>query len=47
MMAGNPIKMTGLADPVDRRAAPDLDSSRDAILREFARNAGCNKGEPL
>jgi CoA:oxalate CoA-transferase len=36
MMAGNPIKMTGLADPIDRRAAPSLDSSRVAILRELA-----------
>ncbi len=36
MMAGNPIKMTGLADPVDRRAAPGLDSNRAVILRELA-----------
>ena len=36
MMAGNPIKMTGLADPVDRRAARGLDLNRAVILRELA-----------
>ncbi len=31
-MAGNPIKMTGLADPPTRPAAPALDQHRDQIL---------------
>lgn len=31
-LAGNPLKMSAFADPTTRRAAPDLDSDRDAIL---------------
>ncbi len=31
-MAGNPIKMSGFADPAERTAAPALDADRDAIL---------------
>jgi CoA:oxalate CoA-transferase len=31
--AGNPIKMSGLADPTVRAAAPDLDGNRGEILR--------------
>ena len=33
--AGNPIKMTGLADPAERPAAPALDRDRARILAEF------------
>lgn len=32
MAAGNPVKMTGLADPPPRHAAPGLDADRQAIL---------------
>ena len=32
MAAGNPVKMTGLADPPPRAAAPVLDGDRQAIL---------------
>lgn len=31
-MAGNPIKMSGFADPSERAAAPALDADRNAIL---------------
>lgn len=31
-LAGNPLKMSAFADPKTRRAAPDLDSDRQAIL---------------
>ena len=31
-LAGNPLKMSAFPDPTTRRAAPDLDSDRDAIL---------------
>ena len=31
-LAGNPIKMSAFADPTTRRAAPDLDADRAAIL---------------
>jgi len=31
-MAGNPIKVTGVMDPIERRAAPELDGDRDEIL---------------
>ncbi len=31
-LAGNPLKMSAFADPSTRRAAPDLDADRDAIL---------------
>jgi CoA:oxalate CoA-transferase len=31
-LAGNPVKMSAFEDPKTRRAAPDLDSDRDAIL---------------
>ncbi len=31
-LAGNPLKMTAFADPPTRRAAPDLDADRAAIL---------------
>jgi CoA:oxalate CoA-transferase len=33
--AGNPVKISGFADPPSRPAAPALDGDRDAILREF------------
>lgn len=32
-VAGNPIKLSGVADPTTRPAAPTLDGDRDAILR--------------
>jgi CoA:oxalate CoA-transferase len=31
-LAGNPLKMSAFADPKTRRAAPDLDADRAAIL---------------
>jgi CoA:oxalate CoA-transferase len=31
-LAGNPLKMSAFADPTSRRAAPDLDADRAAIL---------------
>lgn len=34
-MAGNPIKLSGVADPVTRAPAPDLDQHRAAILSEL------------
>jgi len=37
VMAGNPIKMTGLADPAERPAAPRLDSDRARIVQQFGR----------
>ena len=35
-MPGNPIKITGAADPAKRRGAPTLDQHGDALRREFA-----------
>ncbi len=35
-IAGNPIKISGHADPPQRGAIPDLDSARAAIIAEFA-----------
>ncbi len=34
-LAGNPMKLSGFADPPTRSPAPDLDADRDAILREL------------
>ena len=34
-MAGNPIKLSDYPDPIDRKAAPELDGDREAILTEF------------
>jgi len=34
-LAGNPLKMSAFADPTTRRAAPDLDADRDAILSDL------------
>jgi len=34
-VAGNPIKISGYADPPSREAAPDLDRDRDRILKEL------------
>jgi CoA:oxalate CoA-transferase len=34
-MAGNPIKLSDVADPQTRRAAPALDADRERILREL------------
>jgi len=36
-MAGNPIKLSGSPDPASRRAAPELDADRGAVLAELAR----------
>lgn len=38
LMAGNPIKLSGFADPAGRRAAPRLDGDREAILDELSRD---------
>jgi len=35
-MAGNPIKMSGYADPTERRCAPELDADRKQILALIA-----------
>lgn len=35
-MAGNPIKITGVADPRQRPPAPELDQDGDALRRELA-----------
>jgi CoA:oxalate CoA-transferase len=34
-LAGNPMKLSGFADPPTRSLAPDLDADRDKILREL------------
>ncbi len=34
-LAGNPMKLSGFADPPTRAPAPDLDADRDHILREL------------
>jgi CoA:oxalate CoA-transferase len=34
-LAGNPMKLSGFADPPTRPRAPDLDADRDRILREL------------
>jgi CoA:oxalate CoA-transferase len=34
-LAGNPMKLSGFADPPTRPPAPDLDADRDHILREL------------
>jgi CoA:oxalate CoA-transferase len=34
-MAGNPMKLSGFADPSTRGRAPDLDADRDHILAEL------------
>jgi CoA:oxalate CoA-transferase len=34
-LAGNPMKLSGFADPPTRQPAPDLDADRDRILREL------------
>jgi len=34
-LAGNPMKLSGFADPPTRQSAPDLDADRDHILREL------------
>jgi CoA:oxalate CoA-transferase len=34
-MQGNPIKLSGFADPTTRTPAPDLDADREAILKEL------------
>ena len=36
-VAGNPIKVVGLAEPKTVRPAPDLDADRKAILEEFVK----------
>jgi hypothetical protein len=34
-MAGNPIKLSGFADPATRGAVPSLDGDRETILRSL------------
>jgi CoA:oxalate CoA-transferase len=34
-VAGNPIKLSGYADPPGRNAAPDLDRDRERLLKEL------------
>lgn len=34
-IAGTPLKFSGIADPAERRVAPDLDQDREAILAEL------------
>ena len=34
-LAGNPMKLSGFADPSTRSPAPELDADRTAILREL------------
>ena len=36
-LAGNPMKLSGFADPPTRQPAPDLDADRNRILRELGR----------
>jgi len=36
-LAGNPMKLSGFADPPTRQPAPDLDADRERILRELGR----------
>ena len=35
-LVGNPIKLSGFADPATRKPAPELDADRDRILKELA-----------
>ena len=41
-MAGNPIKLSGFPDPTTRTPAPELDASRDALLRELLAEDGAD-----
>ncbi len=34
-LVGNPMKLSGFADPATRPPAPDLDADREKILREL------------
>jgi CoA:oxalate CoA-transferase len=38
-MAGNPIKMSGFADPPTRPPAPTLDADRERILALLAKRS--------
>jgi CoA:oxalate CoA-transferase len=38
-LAGNPVKLSGFADPSARGAVPDLDADRERILAELAADA--------
>jgi CoA:oxalate CoA-transferase len=38
-MQGNPVKLSAFEDPATRKAAPDLDGDRDAILKWLASTA--------
>ena len=40
VLAGNPIKFSGFADPTERPPAPDLDGDRDRILAALAQMPG-------
>ena len=36
-VVGNPIKISGYADPTTRKPAPNLDETRDEILKSLKR----------
>jgi CoA:oxalate CoA-transferase len=38
--AGNPIKLSGFADPSERAPAPELDGDRERILAALAKTSG-------
>jgi CoA:oxalate CoA-transferase len=42
MMAGNPIKLSGFADPETRVAAPKLDADRELLMAEFGTRPPAN-----
>jgi CoA:oxalate CoA-transferase len=44
-VAGNPVKLSGFADPGDRAAPPALDEGRARILAELASAEGA-RSEP-
>jgi CoA:oxalate CoA-transferase len=39
-LAGNPVKLSGVADPTAREPAPELDEHRARILAEFEEPRG-------
>jgi CoA:oxalate CoA-transferase len=43
-VAGNPIKLSGVADPEVRRGAPALDADHDAIVAELAARDHLDRG---
>ncbi len=47
VMAGNPIKLSGFADPAVRRPAPHLDADREHILQEFSARSSAGALVPV